>query len=124
MMLPEVSTLFHASSLAFNRSFSFDLSAWNGFCINSDRAWHCESGYLVFLCAFVKQFLIHFHKKLESIVYETVDRLVPVVFTVPVEGGEHDGKDGGRVVTDQTHNVPETWSRLQLNSQTVTDSVT
>lgn len=34
-----------------------------------------------------------------------MDRLVPVVFTVPVEGWEHDGKDGGRVVTDQTHNV-------------------
>ena len=37
-----------------------------------------------------------------------MDRLVPVVFTVPVQGREHDGQNGGGVVTDQTHDVPET----------------
>ena len=32
--------------------------------------------------------------------------LVPVVLAVPVEGREHDGEDGGGVVTDQAHDVP------------------
>ena len=36
-----------------------------------------------------------------------MDGLVPVVLAVPVEGREHDGQDGGGVVTDQAHNVPE-----------------
>ena len=29
-----------------------------------------------------------------------------MVFAVPVEGGEHDGEDGGSVVADQAHDVP------------------
>ena len=29
-----------------------------------------------------------------------------MVFAVPVEGGEHDGEDGGGVVADQAHDVP------------------
>ena len=32
--------------------------------------------------------------------------LVPMVFAVPVECGEHDGEDGGGVVADQAHDVP------------------
>lgn len=43
-----------------------------------------------------------------------MDRLVPVVFTVPVQGREHDRQNGGGVVTDQTHDVPETWSRMHI----------
>ena len=35
-----------------------------------------------------------------------MDGLVPVVLAVPVQGGEHDGQDGGGIVTDQTHDVP------------------
>lgn len=30
-----------------------------------------------------------------------------MVFAVPVEGGEHDGEDGGGVVADQAHDVPD-----------------
>ena len=30
-----------------------------------------------------------------------------MVFTVSVERREHDGQDGGRVVTDETHDIPE-----------------
>ena len=36
-----------------------------------------------------------------------MDSLVPVIFTVSVERREHDGQNGGRVITYQTHNVPE-----------------
>ena len=36
-----------------------------------------------------------------------MDGLVPVILAVPVEGGEHDGQDGGGVVTDQAHDVPK-----------------
>ena len=30
-----------------------------------------------------------------------------MVFAVPVECGEHDGEDGGGVVADQAHDVPD-----------------
>ena len=30
-----------------------------------------------------------------------------MVFAVPVEGRKHDGEDGGGVVADQTHDVPD-----------------
>ena len=38
--------------------------------------------------------------------------LVPMVFAVPVECGEHDGEDGGGVVADQAHDVPGGGMRL------------
>lgn len=63
---------------------------------------------------FRQKFLIHFHKELEHCKYETVDRLVPVIFTVPVVRREHDGQIGGRIVTDQTHSKLHCSSRGPL----------
>ena len=33
-----------------------------------------------------------------------------MVLAVPVEGWEHDGEDGGSVVADQAHDVPDNQS--------------
>ena len=34
-----------------------------------------------------------------------MDGLVPVILTIFIKGGKHDGQDGGGVVTDQAHDI-------------------
>ena len=48
----------------------------------------------------VEPLMVDFHEELECIVYETMDRFVPVVFGIFVERGEYDGQNGRVIIAD------------------------
>jgi len=54
---------------------------------------------------FVEEFAVDFHKRLEDVVDERHDRLVPVFFRDPIQRRKHDRQDDRRVFFNQTHNV-------------------
>ena len=53
----------------------------------------------------IEELTIHLHERLEHVVDEGNDRLVPVLLRDAVQCREHYGKDHIRVLLDQTHDV-------------------
>lgn len=59
----------------------------------------------ILLRTLIKQFLIHLHEKLKSIIYKPVYCFVPMTLRVPVQAGEHQRNDLHRVLRHQRHHV-------------------
>jgi len=54
---------------------------------------------------FVEELAVDFHERLEYVVDQRHNRLVPVLLGDPIKSRKHDCQDNGRVLFYQAHNV-------------------
>lgn len=55
--------------------------------------------------AFIEQSVIHFHEQLQCVVYQSMYRLVPMCYWIPVQWWHHDRKYNLRIFLYQRHNI-------------------